>query len=111
KPTFDFFPSLAQHSLAHAAMIFWQCSGFHQTSRSSRTLGGHFKPTFRCVLAELAGRRTPLPFAGAVIACAENVHKRSVVHSATWRISQDRPFVIARTSRVQNSILTARTTE
>jgi hypothetical protein len=47
---------LAQHFLASAATDILQRSGFHQTSRSSVTLDGHFKSTFRCVLGELAGR-------------------------------------------------------
>jgi len=53
---------LMQHSLAVAAMIFWQCSGFHRTSHSIGKLAGPFKPTFRCVLAELAGRGTKPTF-------------------------------------------------
>jgi len=36
KPSFDFSTSLAQHSLAVAAEIHWQCSASHQSGHSER---------------------------------------------------------------------------
>ena len=56
KPPFDFLPLLAQHSFAHAIAIFWQSSGFHQTSHSSGALHGNFKPIFRCTRIQQSGR-------------------------------------------------------
>ena len=38
KPPFDFLPLLAQHFFAHAVVIFWSCSVFHQTSHLSGAL-------------------------------------------------------------------------
>jgi hypothetical protein len=50
-------PLLAQHPFAHAAAIFWQISGFRQTSHSGGALHGN--STFRCALAELADGLLP----------------------------------------------------
>jgi hypothetical protein len=57
KPPFNFLPLLAQHPFAHAAAIFWQISGFRQTSHSGGALHGN--STFRCALAELADGLLP----------------------------------------------------